>query len=452
MTLKVWHLLEKWQVLSFQELRNNRKRVNIIGEKKACESLKGKIMEQTIIIGAGAAGLTAAIFAARNGAKVTVLEHTDKAGKKILSTGNGKCNITNLYQDSSCYRGTHSEFAMSVLRQFGVQDTLDFMESLGVLCKDKNGYVYPRSEQAATVREALLMECKCLGVTIQYEARVQTVHKTEEIFELLVATNKGDETYTCSRLILATGSKAAPKTGSDGSGYELAKALGLKLIKPLPALVQLKCEDGIYQDAAGVRCNAGITIQANGEEVAKEEGELQITNYGISGIPVMQLSRFAVKALDARKQVTAIIDFFPEMEEKDLKEKLTCVMKQFHERSMEDILAGFMNRKLASALLKEMGIKKNRLASQCDESYVEGMVKTLKSYEAYVIGFNSFQEAQVCQGGVDTAEIDSNTMESKKISGLYLVGELLDIDGTCGGYNLQFAWATGSIAGKMASS
>ena len=228
----------------------------------------------------------------------------------------------------------------------------------------------------------------------------------------------------------------------------MAKALGLKVIKPLPALVQLKCEGGIYQDAAGVRCNAGITICANGELLAKEEGELQITNYGISGIPVMQLSRFAVKALDARKQVTAVIDFFPEMEEKELNYKLTKVMKQFSERSVEDVLAGFMNRKLAGALLKEMGIKKNVLAAQCDESYVTGMVNTLKSYEAYVCGSNSFAEAQVCQGGVDTVEIDSNTMESKRFPGLYVIGELLDVDGTCGGYNLQFAWSTGAIVGK----
>ncbi len=410
--------------------------------------MKGKIMEQTIIIGAGAAGLTAAIFAARKGAKVTILEHTDKAGKKILSTGNGKCNITNRYQDAACYRGTHSDFAMEVLKQFGVQDTLDFMESLGILCKEKNGYIYPRSEQAATVREALLMECKHLGVVIQYSVDITKIERNSDVFVLSVGEDK--KTYQCNKLILATGSKAAPNTGSDGSGYELAKSLGLKVIKPLPALVQLKCQEGIYKDAAGVRCSARIAIHANGEILAKEEGELQITNYGISGIPVMQLSRFAVKALDARKQVTAIIDFFPEMEREQLEKQLTKAMVHFPERSMEDILAGFMNRKLAVALLKEMGIKKNRLAGQCDESYVEGMTKYLKFYEAQVTGSNSFTEAQVCQGGVDTAEIDSNTMESKKVPGLYLAGEILDIDGTCGGYNLQFAWATGTISGKSA--
>lgn len=143
--------------------------------------MKGKIMEQTIIIGAGAAGLTAAIFAARKGAKVTILEHTDKAGKKILSTGNGKCNITNRYQDAACYRGTHSDFAMEVLKQFGVQDTLDFMESLGILCKEKNGYIYPRSEQAATVREALLMECKHLGVVIQYSVDITKIERNSDV-------------------------------------------------------------------------------------------------------------------------------------------------------------------------------------------------------------------------------------------------------------------------------
>ena len=193
-----------------------------------------------------------------------------------------------------------------------------------------------------------------------------------------------------------------------------------------------------------------MKLMVNQEVIAQEEGELQITNYGLSGIVVMQLSRFAVKKLDARKQVVAVIDFFSEMEADELGEKLAKVIKCFPERNIEDVLAGLMNRKLAGALLKEMGIKKNRIASECDESYVSGMITYLKEYEIEVIGSNSFAEAQVCQGGVDTAEINSCTMESKKVPGLYLAGELLDIDGTCGGYNLQFAWATGSIAGKSA--
>ena len=264
-------------------------------------------MEQIIVIGAGAAGLTAAITAARKGGKVVVLEHTAKAGKKILSTGNGKCNITNMYQDSSCYRGTDSGFAMEVLNQFDERDTIAFMESLGILCKEKNGYIYPRSEQAATVRECLMMECSRLGVSIEYEVAIESIKKEKEAFVLYVKNSKKE--YLCRKLILATGSKAAPNTGSDGSGYDLAKSMGLKVIKPLPALVQLRCQEGIYKEAAGVRCGARITIHANGEMLSKEEGELQITNYGISGIPIMQLSRFAVKALDARKQVSAVIDF-----------------------------------------------------------------------------------------------------------------------------------------------
>lgn len=415
------------------------------------EKLRGThTMKQIIIIGAGAAGLTAAIFAARAGASVTVLEHTDKAGKKILSTGNGKCNITNQFQTSSCYRGNDGSFAMEVLKAFNEKDTIDFMESLGILCKEKNGYVYPRSEQAAVVRDGLLMECRSLGVTIEYQVKLQTIQREKQFFILSAKTANGNKAYQCQKLILAPGSKAAPNTGSDGSGYELAKGLGLKVIKPLPALVQLRCEEGIYKEAAGVRCHAAVAINVNGEMVSWEEGELQITNYGISGIPVMQLSRFAVKALETKKQVTAVIDFFPEMEEEELKLRLTNMVKHFPERTMEDILAGFLNRKLASALLKEMGIKKNKTAVWCDESYIQGIGVFLKSYKTQVTGSNSFKEAQVCQGGVATTEINSHTMEAKKVPGLYLAGEVLDIDGTCGGYNLQFAWATGAIAGKSA--
>lgn len=415
------------------------------------EKLRGThTMKQIIIIGAGAAGLTAAIFAARAGASVTVLEHTDKAGKKILSTGNGKCNITNQFQTSSCYRGNDGSFAMEVLKVFNEKDTIDFMESLGILCKEKNGYVYPRSEQAAAVRDGLLMECRSLGVTIEYQVKLQTIQREKQFFTLSAKTANGNKTYQCQKLILAPGSKAAPNTGSDGSGYELAKGLGLKVIKPLPALVQLRCEEGIYKEAAGVRCHAAVAINVNGEMVSREEGELQITNYGISGIPVMQLSRFAVKALETKKQVTALIDFFPEMEEEELKLRLTNMVKHFPERTMEDILAGLLNRKLASALLEEMGIKKRKTAVWCDESYIQGIAVFLKSYKTQVTGSNSFKEAQVCQGGVATTEINSHTMEAKKVPGLYLAGEVLDIDGTCGGYNLQFAWATGAIAGKSA--
>lgn len=407
-------------------------------------------MQEIIIIGAGAAGLTAAVYAARAGGKVTVLEHTDKAGKKILSTGNGKCNITNRFQELSCYRGNDSEFSMKVLEIFNENNTIEFMESIGILCKEKNGYVYPRSEQASTVREGLLMECIHLGVNIEYETEVSEIKKEDGFFRLLTRTPKGRREFQCKKLILATGSKAMPKSGSDGSGYELAKSLGLKVIKPLPALVQLKCHEGIQKQAAGVRCGARIQLLVKDELVAEEEGELQITNYGLSGIVVMQISRFAVKALDMRKEVMAVIDFFPEMEENELYTKLLLMMKKFPQKTVEEILFGFMNGKLAIALLKEMGIKKDFKASKCDESYVRGMIEYLKSYTIQVTGSNTFAEAQVCQGGVATEEVDSATMETKKVNGLYIVGELLDIDGTCGGYNLQFAWSTGAIAGRNA--
>lgn len=406
-------------------------------------------MSEIIIIGAGAAGLTAAITAARNGAKVTILEHTNKAGKKILSTGNGKCNITNTYQDLSCYRGNEPSFAMEVLEQFGVQETINFMESLGILCKEKNGYCYPRSQQASTIREGLLMECSRLGVDIQYEVAVTEIQKQQDNF--VINTNNSKKRYTCHNLILAAGSKAAPATGSDGSGYQLAKALGLKIIKPLPALVQLKCEEAMYAKAAGVRCGAEIAIHINGEEAARERGELQITKYGISGIPIMQLSRFAVKALDSRKQVTAVIDFFPDMTQKELLQKLTDFTEKFHDRTILEVTAGLMNRKLAEALLKELGVKPDRKVAKCHGACFEDLAAALKHFESTITGSNGFLEAQVCQGGVAVSQICSQTMEAKEVPGLYFAGEILDIDGTCGGYNLQFAWGSGYLAGKNAA-
>lgn len=416
-------------------------------------------MTDIIIIGAGAAGLTAAIAAARHGAKVKILEHTNKAGKKILSTGNGKCNITNAFQDQTCYRGQEPSFAMEALKEFGVKDTLAFMESLGILCKEKNGYYYPRSEQAVTIREGLMMECARLGIDIQYEVNVTEIQRQQEKFLLYVnnaAKNNSDVNnppacYICRDLIIATGSKAAPATGSDGSGYPLAQALGVKIVKPLPALVQLKCEESIYSQAAGVRCGAEVTIIIEGQEAARERGELQITKYGISGIVVMQLSRFAVKALDSRKEVMAVIDFFPDICQEELLQRLIDFTEKFSDRPLLDIMSGFMNRKLASSLLKELGVKSDRKGRTCHGAFLEDVAAGLKHFESCIIGFNGFLEAQVCQGGVSVNQVCAKTMEVKEVPGLYFAGEILDIDGTCGGYNLQFAWSSGYLAGKSAA-
>ena len=241
-----------------------------------------------IIIGGGAAGLMAAITAAENGAGVTILEHMPRVGKKILSTGNGKCNLTNLDMRPDCYRCGTADFPMTAIGRFSVADTVSFFRRLGVVVTDRNGYVYPASGQAQTVLDALREKAESLGIRIVTECRPETVERDGTGF--CVRTSCG--AFQGDFLILAAGSKAAPATGSDGSGYDLAASLGHKIVKPLPALVQLKCRGDFFRSIAGVRTEAEVSLYTAGKHgelgdlLASDRGELQLTDYGISGIPV----------------------------------------------------------------------------------------------------------------------------------------------------------------------
>ena len=367
------------------------------------------------IIGGGASGLVAAIGAARNGAEVTVIEHMDRVGKKILSTGNGRCNLTNYKMEEDCYRCGRKDFPMQVIRGFDVKETLDLFMGLGIVPKDRNGYVYPNSDQAASV----------------------------------VHTDQGK--VETDALILAAGSKAAPSTGSDGSGYEYARQLGHSVIKPLPALVQLRCQGNLYKQMAGIRTEAEVRLQADGITLASDRGELQITDYGLSGIPIFQVSRYAARALDEKKKVRVYVDFMPGWDDNESFRLLKKRALLLAYKPAEELFTGMLNRKLAQALLKLAGIDPNTPCGSLTGKQLEKIRKELKEYEAVVMSVNPFANAQVCCGGVDANEVDGTTMESKICPGLYLAGEILDVDGICGGYNLQFAWSSGMIAGRCAA-
>lgn len=396
--------------------------------------------QQIIIIGAGASGLAAGISAAREGASVTIMEHTARPGKKLLSTGNGKCNITNLQLPAGAYRGDQPDFAYPALNTFAVSQTMDFFKDLGIVLTERNGYVYPNTGQAATVLEAMLSELEHLGARIETECHVEEIKK-----DLTVVTDKGKRSG--DRIILAAGSMAAPKTGSDGSGYDLARKLGHHIITPLPALVQLRCKEKWYKQAAGVRTDALVTLKTDGKTTASDRGELQITDYGISGIPVFQVSRYAAKALNEGRQVTAQLDLLPELSFSDLEKLLSERQKRFGYRPAEEFLHGVLNSKLTKILLKEAGITRASLVKEITTREIKNLVNCIKGFKTVIVSTNAFDQAQVCSGGVDTKEVDSVTMESKLIRGLYFSGEILDIDGICGGYNLQWAWSSGITAG-----
>ncbi len=409
---------------------------------------EGKKSYDILVIGGGAAGLMAAITAARTGCSVLILEHKDRVGKKILSTGNGKCNYTNALQGVSYYRGDDPAFVLPVFEQFGFEETIAFFEEIGVYPKVKNGYYYPASEQAASVLEVLRMEADHQKVTIVTEQEMTGLCQTKNGFRI----DAGSNAFFAKKIIFATGLLAAPKTGSDGSVFPYIEALGHHFTDIVPALVALKGKQSFFKALAGIRAEILIKIYINGQQITAEQGELQLTDYGISGIPVFQVSRYATKALKKKQNVHALIDFLPNLSFDEAKDLLQKRFRDYaYQKTASESMIGLFNKKLADVLLKEAGIELHCPARAVSEKQLKRLLEQIKAFRVDITGSNSFEQAQVCAGGVDTREINNQTLESCLISGIYFAGELIDIDGICGGYNLQWAWSSGHVAGLQAA-
>lgn len=397
------------------------------------------------IIGGGAAGMAAAITAAREGAKVTIFEAGERLGKKLLSTGNGKCNLGNQLLDENCYYGAR-KFVKEALERFGTEDTISFFEGMGLMLRERNGYLYPWCEQASVVLDVLRNEIAVLGIRVICQAKVIEVMPKESA-GFKVRTLDGD--YFFDRVILACGGKAAPKTGSDGSGYDLAKKLGHGIAPVVPALTALKCKESFFKGIAGVRADAEVTILGeDGKAIAKERGELQLTDYGISGIPVFQLSRIAAYQLQKRKEIAAYIDFLPDLANPE--EAVNERMALRGTRTVEELFVGTIHKKLVSLVLKQINLKPTDSSDRLSRKQIQHFFFLAKRFPVTAVATGDFQSCQVCAGGVDLGQMTEN-MESKLHKGLYFVGEIVDVDGRCGGYNLQWAWTSGHIAGRHAA-
>lgn len=403
-------------------------------------------MKSITVIGGGASGMMAAITAAEGGARVTLLEHRDRIGKKILSTGNGRCNFTNIHQEPICYRSENPLFPWGIVSRFNAQDTISFFLQLGVYSKNRNGYLYPNSDQASAVLDALRMEIRRLKIEVRTETHCREIRPDKKGFRIL--TDKGS--FFSQRVILCAGSKAAPSTGSDGSGYDLAKRLGHRMVPVLPALVQLKCSERFFKQIAGVRANGAVAVWSEGQCLARDRGEIQLTAYGISGIPVFQVSRYASRALYEKQPVTAELDFMPDFTEEQMKTFLRARAASRPEKSAEEFLIGLFHRKLSELWIRLSGIPRAKEAGEFTEEETGRLCGLIKRFRVTVTEPNSFEQAQVCCGGIDTAEVNPETLESLYVPGLYFAGEILDVDGMCGGYNLQWAWSSGFTAGKSA--
>lgn len=406
-----------------------------------------------IVVGGGASGLAAAIAASEHGGEVMLLERGKRVGQKLALTGNGRCNFTNLSQKESDYRGDDPSFGFDAVNAFTPQDACGLFGKAGIFVKEKQGYCYPLSEQAQTVSELLGQECYRLGVQMQFGCMVTSVKRDGIGYIITAMQQDKKKIWRADYVILACGGMTFPKTGSDGMGYEFAKKLG-HTIKPLmPALCGLECElpgKNFFSAVAGVRTNVRVTVCDSKGVFRSECGELQLTGYGISGIPVFCVSRYAAEWILKKRTVEIVLDFLPDIKGGELTAYLLKEKAGKENFSLAKILWGMLNQKLTSALLNFCGIadKKMKLVSEEELALLAGCVK---QFTVMVKDFHEPSQAQVTAGGINTAEIDRLTMESKLSSGLYICGEMLDVDGTCGGYNLQFAWASGYLAGKAAA-
>lgn len=392
--------------------------------------------------------MMAAVFAARAGAKVTILEHKDRIGKKILSTGNGKCNYTNRRQGLRCYRGENPAFVLPVLEQFGFEDTVRFFLELGIYPVERNGYFYPASMQAASVLDVLRMELAYRNVQIITDCEIKEVKKIKNIFQ--IQTNQG--MVKGDVCIFACGLKSFPKSGSDGSALPYIEEFGHTIIDIVPALVQLKAKPSFFKSIAGIRLDILVKLYSNQDLICEDRGEVQLAEYGISGIPVFQVSRFASRAIKEGKTVTAVLDFMPDLSCEELLEELKRRFIEFGgEKSCEEALIGFLSRKLIPLFLKENKISLHKPAKEAAKEELEKLADYIKCMPVPITGTKGFENAQVCAGGVDTKELNPKTLESKLVPGLFFAGEVIDIDGICGGYNLQWAWSSGHVAGTWAA-
>lgn len=390
-------------------------------------------MKKVVIIGGGASGMMAAIQAARTGAAVTLLEHNEKPGKKILATGNGRCNLTNLVQEPSRYRSSQPDFPWKIITQYPLEDTLAFFSELGIYTKDRNGWVYPYSDQAAGVAQVLELEARHQKVKIKTTEEVTDILREDGQYLVKTATWQ----YPCNSVIISCGSSASNVEGSSTTGYELAEKLGHTVVKPLPSLCGIRGKDNYYAKWAGSRMDGRITLEIDGETVGEEQGEILFTEYGISGIGVFQLSRYAVRGTAEGKIATYHLDLMPQLTKEELVKLLLDRQQAGSYKNPQELLIGLLPRKMIDVLVKK--------------TYEpEKIAERLKDWQVPVKGAYALQQAQICSGGVDPREL-TEQLESRLHPGIYFTGEVIDVDGPCGGYNLQWAWSSGAVAGRAAA-
>lgn len=402
-------------------------------------------METVVIIGGGASGMMAALTAAESGRRVILLERQQRVGRKLLATGNGRCNLTNIGASAENYHGENESFAADVLAQFCPQDTLDFFHALGlVTVTEYGGRVYPLSNSANSVVDVLRFALERKGVELRTACPAREIIRNSGT-GYTVRTDSGD--INADYLILACGGAAGAKLGGVTDGYDLLKPLGHKRTKLLPALVQLITDAEYPRALKGVRADAKIMLYSGGELLKESAGELQFTENGVSGPAAFDISRMvSVTGGDA---LTLKIDFLREYSDDDVSAMLSQRAKDLPELPCGELFTGMLHNRLGRMLVKYAGIDAAAALKTLNSEKLDAALKACKAFRLKVKGTEGFDNAQVTAGGIRTAGVDPHTLQSWFMPGLFVCGELLDVDGDCGGYNLQWAWASGHVAGRL---
>lgn len=397
------------------------------------------------VIGGGASGLIAAITARKAGKKVTILERKERILKKVLVTGNGRCNLTNARASISNYFGKNILLIENILNNFTPQNVMDFFYELGVICnEEERGKVYPLSGQASSVVDALRFEAEKLGIKIETEFYVRKIEKDGFKFKI---SSEDKRKIEANRVILSTGGQSYPELGSNGSGFQLAKDFGHSITKLSPAIVQLKTEKYQVKGLQGIKIDTSVTAYGDNKKICTYNGELLFTDYGISGNVVFNISF----VMPLYKNVEFEIDFMKKFDYNELYELLRKRKKIMAHLTMENYFNGMINKKLGQFLSKMSGIEKlSKPVKDLNDNEIKKLCTSLKKYRINILETTGFKNAQVTAGGISLDEVNTDTLESKIMKGLYFSGEVLDVYGECGGFNLQWAWASGYIAGKNA--
>lgn len=402
-------------------------------------------MYNIAVIGAGASGITAAITAKRKNPELNIalFDSMNRIGKKILATGNGRCNLTNINALSHEYY--NKDFALTALEKYDVNYTLAFFSTLGLFTQeDEEGRVYPLSNSAASVLDSMRFECDRLGITVFTDEKIDSVKvKDNGIFVI-------NGRHTAEKVIISCGGKASPSQGSDGSGFELLRSFGHNIIKPKAALVQLVSDNKIIKSFKGLRAKGNMKLFAGEKEIGKASGEILFTEYGLSGIASMDAQRILCDYLDKEK-CSVTIDFLPTLSQEDITKAILGAVYRNPNLKCENLLSGLVPKKIGQGFIKCVYVKNDAPASVIDENTAIRIASLMKNFRIFLSGAKGFENAQVTRGGADVNEFDMNTMESKKIRNLFCAGEILNVDGGCGGFNLQWAFSSGFCAGENAS-